>query len=105
MTKVVHNRAMIGNQPNQPEVRKSGRGGARPGGGRPKGSLDKGNAALREMILGALSAKGGQEYLEGIASSHPQAFVSLLGKVLPTTLDGQVSHTINWPVGVPKIES
>ena len=93
---------MTEKQPVQP---KAGRGGARPGGGRPKGSLDKGNAALREMILNALQGVGGQQYLEGVAQSHPQAFVSLLGKVLPTTLDGQVSHTINWPVGVPLIES
>jgi hypothetical protein len=69
----------------QPKV-SSGRGGARPGAGRPKGSLDKGNAALREMILNALAQAGGQEYLAGVAASSPAAFLSLLGKVLPTTL-------------------
>lgn len=74
-------------------------------GGRPKGSLNKNNQALRDMILGALHEQGGQKYLASVAQSHPQAFVALLGKVLPTTLEGQVSHTINWPVGVPLIES
>ena len=74
-------------------------------GGRPKGSLNKNNQALRDMILGALHAQGGQEYLARMAEEQPGPFMSLLGKVLPTTLDGQVSHTINWPVGVPRIES
>jgi len=74
-------------------------------GGRPKGSLNKNNQALRDMILGALNEQGGQKYLASVAQSHPQAFVALLGKVLPTTLDGNVGLTINWPVGVPGIES
>jgi hypothetical protein len=74
-------------------------------GGRPKGALNKNNQALREMILGALQAQGGQQYLARMAEEQPGPFMSLLGKVLPTTLEGQVSHTINWPVGIPKIES
>lgn len=68
----------------------NGRGGKRAGAGRPSGALDKGNAALREMILGALSGIGGQGYLERVAESHPAAFMSLLGRVLPTTLDGEI---------------
>ena len=42
------------------------------------------------MILGALSGIGGQGYLERVAESHPAAFMSLLGRVLPTTLDGEI---------------
>ena len=74
-------------------------------GGRPKGSLNKNNQALREMILGALHEQGGQKYLARMALEQPGPFMSLLGKVLPTTLDGNVGLTINWPVGVPSIES
>lgn len=68
------------------QLQPSGVGGARPGAGRPRGSLDKGNAKLREMILGALDQAGGQEYLANMAQTSPAAFMSLLGKVLPTTL-------------------
>ena len=84
----------------------SGRGGRRNGAGRPKGSLDKGNAALRELILGALSGVGGEDYLMRVAESHPAAFMSLLGRVLPTTLEGDVSAKlqITWPVSPPQIE-
>jgi hypothetical protein len=64
------------------------RGGKREGAGRPNGSLDKNNKQLREMILEALDKKGGVTFLVDIAGSHPQAFVSLLGRVLPTQLAG-----------------
>ncbi len=74
----------------------SGRGGARPGSGRPKNSLDKGNAALREMILMALDQAGGVDYLHRQAEESPNAFLSLIGKVLPTTLAGDALN----PVGI-----
>jgi hypothetical protein len=44
--------------------------------------------ALKDMILGALSDAGGQVYLEKQAHENPVAFMSLIGKVLPTTLAG-----------------
>ena len=71
------------------ESKKSnGRGGARPGAGRPKGSLDKGNAAIREMIVDALNGVGGVTYLQSVAQSHPGPFLSLIGKVLPMQIEG-----------------
>lgn len=74
------------------ESKKSnGRGGSRPGAGRPKGSLDKGNAALRELILGSLDDVGGRAYLASVAASHPPAYLSLIGKVLPTTIEADVT--------------
>lgn len=74
------------------ESKKSnGRGGPRPGSGRPKGSLDKGNAAIREMIVDALNGVGGVEYLQTVASSHPAAFLSLVGKVMPTQIEADVT--------------
>lgn len=66
----------------------NGRGGKRPGAGRPKGSLDKGNAAIREMIVEALHGVGGVSYLENLAHSTPTAFAALLGKVLPLQVTG-----------------
>lgn len=65
------------------QSKKSGKGGARPGAGRPKGSLDKGNATIRQMIVQALDGLGGVAYLEETAKSHPAAFLSLIGKVMP----------------------
>lgn len=40
------------------------------------------------MILEALDEAGGVEYLKAKAESHPQAFMALVGKVLPMTVQG-----------------
>jgi hypothetical protein len=76
----------------------SNRGGARQGSGRPKGSLDKGNAAIREMILEALEGAGGVSYLIDKAESHPQAFMGLIGKVLPLQVTGEEGKDIQISV-------
>lgn len=73
-----------------------GKGGARPGAGRPKGSLDKGNAAIRELIVKALDELGGAQYLVQTAQSHPAAFLSLLGKVMPLQLEGSDGGPIKF---------
>lgn len=75
------------------------RGGKREGAGRPKGSLDGNNKQLREMILAALDKKGGVTYLAEKAESHPQAFMSLLGRVLPLAVEGgdpDKPVTVTW---------
>lgn len=64
------------------------KGEKRPGQGRPKGSLDKGNALIREMVVTALHGVGGVAYLQKKAESHPQAFMALIGKVLPVQVEG-----------------
>lgn len=66
----------------------NGRGGKRTGAGRPKGAIDKGNALIRELIVETLDDLGGTTYLAGVARSHPAAFLSLLGKVMPVQLEG-----------------
>ena len=59
--------------------------------GRPKGSQNKTTVALKEAILAAGEAAGGKEglvgYLQRLAIENSSAFASLLGKVLPSTLD------------------
>lgn len=75
-----------------------GKGGHRLGAGRPKGSLDKGNALIREMIVEALEGAGGVQYLQDTAKSHPAAFLSLVGKVMPVQIAGEgggpVKHSL-----------
>ncbi|MBV8649697.1 hypothetical protein [Paludibacterium sp.] len=58
------------------------------GPGRPKGVPNKTTMALKEMILGALDKKGGMDYLVDQADKNPVAFMSLVGKVLPMTIQG-----------------
>jgi hypothetical protein len=59
--------------------------------GRKKGTPNKINAALKDMILGALSDAGGQAYLAGQAAANPNAFMALVGRVLP--LDTNLNHS------------
>ena len=59
-------------------------------GGRVKGTPNKTTAELRDAVLAALDGVGGVSYLEELARTHPAAFVTLLGRLLPTKLAGDV---------------
>lgn len=74
-------------------------GDGTPGPGRPKGSTNKTTKALKEMILEALHGSGGIDYLMEQARDNPNAFMTLVGKVLPLDVnnkhDGQVvAHVV-----------
>ena len=60
------------------------------GAGRPPGSLNKTTVALKQAILDALEAAGGEEgsvgYLKRLAIENSSAFAGLVAKVLPSTL-------------------
>ena len=66
----------------------------RAGMGRPKGSLNKTTSILRDAILrGAQNAGGGDlvAYLTKQAEDHPGSYLTLLGKVLPLNVQGEVN--------------
>lgn len=75
-------------------------------GGRTKGTPNKVNAELKDMILGALSDEGGREYLRVQAKENPTAFLSLVGKVLPMTVQGDAQNPLTFTIttGVPRAE-
>ena len=58
------------------------------------------------MILGALDAAGGQEFLTRQANENPGAFLTLLGKVLPTQIAGEGGGAVTFQVitGVPRAD-
>jgi hypothetical protein len=55
-------------------------------GGRKKGTPNKITRDLRDMILGAVANAGGCDYLTDQAKTNPRAFLTLLGKLLPTQI-------------------
>lgn len=59
------------------------------GKGRQKGVQNKMTAEVKQMILDALEQAGGVQYLAEKAESHPQAFMTLVGKVLPLQVTGE----------------
>lgn len=81
--------------------------GSKPGerrGGRQKGTPNKTTAILKDAVLGAFDAVGGQRYLETVARDDPKTFCTLLGKVLPTQITGDVNNPVALVVttGVPR---
>ena len=74
------------------EEKKIGTG--KPGPGRPKGSGDKISRGVKEMVIAALNGVGGQAYLEEQAVENPKAFLTLIGKVLPTTVAGDPDNPL-----------
>jgi hypothetical protein len=76
------------------------RGGARPGAGRPKGVQNQLTRDVKEMILSALEAKGGQDYLARQADDNPVAFMSLVGRILPLQVNADMKADVTLrPVG------
>ena len=61
-------------------------------GGSRKGKPNKVTAAVKDMILGALSDAGGQAYLARQAEANPAAFMTLVGKVLPLDVNANVNQ-------------
>lgn len=74
------------------------------GKGRVKGVPNKTTKALKEMILGALDQAGGEQYLLTQAKVNPGAFMSLIGKVLPTELKNADAggFVVHVTTGVPR---
>lgn len=81
-------------------------GGRRQNAGRKAGVPNKINADLKEMILGALQAAGGMDYLTEQALSNPTSFMALIGKVLPkdVSVDNKGNVTFKIITNVPEHE-
>lgn len=57
------------------------------GRGRKKGVPNKTTQEIKDMILGALDEVGGQSYFVAQSIENPNAFMSLVGKILPKQVD------------------
>lgn len=64
-------------------------------GGRQKGTTNKLTADVKAMVLEALDKAGGVSYLLTQAQSNPNAFLTLVGKVLPMTVAGDPSAPLH----------
>ncbi len=75
------------------------------GQGRKKGVPNKTTALLKDAILKAADEAGGKAGLVGYlltqATLNPGPFMALLGKVLPTVHDGEV--TLNYVALMPEV--
>lgn len=76
--------------------------GRKPGtpktGGRKKGTPNKMTGRLKEMILTALDTAGGVGYLVDQSEKNPTAFLTLVGKVLPMTVQGDPENPLHYTI-------
>ena len=70
--------------------------GRKPGtpktGGRKKGTSNKLTRSIKEAIEEAFEKAGGAEYLLRQSDENPQAFMSLLAKILPSQVQNQITN-------------
>jgi hypothetical protein len=66
-----------------------------PPGGSRKGKPNKATKELKDMISAALDELGGVKYLKEQGKKNPQAFMSLLGKILPKDIKADITGDIN----------
>src|SRR4051812_31345868 len=80
--------------------KKTGNNGARGsrGPGRPKGSPNKLTRTIKEAIELAFDELGGAKYLKKMANEQPAAFMNLLGKVLPTQVEANITTSPAYTV-------
>ena len=76
------------------------KGEKRPYQGRPKGVRNKLTEDVRQMILGALDAAGGQKYLQTQAKNNPTAFLALVGKIVPRDLNVDATVEVAGKVAI-----
>jgi hypothetical protein len=65
------------------------------GAGRKKGTPNKITREVREMILEAVERVGGVDYFVSAAKSHPQAFMTLVGRTVPAKVEGALQLDVN----------
>lgn len=68
------------------------------GKGRVKGIPNRVTKELKDMILGALEAKGGQRWLQDQMDANPSAYMTLLGKIIPLQVTGKDGAPLVQPV-------
>ena len=85
-------------------VNRSPVGSGKPGPGRPKGSPNKVTTAVREALLQSFHDLGGVEYLKQLARTEPKAYATLLGKCIPTAVEGSIQGglVLHVVTGVPR---
>lgn len=71
-------------------------------GGRAKGTPNKLTGDVRQMIVDALAAAGGVDYLQEQATKNPGAFLALVGRALPKEHHVQGGVSVTVITGVPQ---
>lgn len=68
------------------------------GRGRPKGAPNKNTQAIKEMLLASLDNVGGQAYFQQQAIENPNAYMALIGKIIPAEVKKEITGADGGPV-------
>ena len=79
---------------NDNTVNKLGESMGNRGKGRRKGSQNKNTQEIKSMILAALDNVGGVDYFVTQAKENPVAFMTLIGRILPKEIVGEVNGSV-----------
>ncbi len=74
-------------------------------GGRVKGTPNHTTTAVKDMVVNALNLVGGEKYLAKQAIENPTAFMSLVGRVIPTQVKAALTGGEGNPITVQHFES
>ena len=74
------------------------------GPGRPKGAANKITRDIRLAISQAFDKAGGVDYLVTQSRENPQAFMTLIGKIVPAEVKAQIEGNITVLTGVPRAD-
>ena len=85
--------------------RKPGSGGRRPGSGRKPGSPNKVTSTVKMMVIEALNKLGGVKFLVKQGKDNPTAMLTLLGKIIPTQVVGDMSYRYVARIPAPEGDS
>ena len=66
------------------------------GKGRPPGVPNKATKAIKDAITEAFEKAGGVDYLVTLAKDDPKTFCTLVGKVIPLQVEGQLDSAITF---------
>ena len=67
-------------------------------GGRQKGTPNKMTQTIRAALEEALNRAGGVEYLLRQSEENPQAFMTLLGKIIPQQVHNELTGANGGPI-------
>ncbi len=65
-------------------------------GGRAPGTPNGDTKAVRDLVRAALDKVGGLDYLAAQAKANPQAFLTLVGKIIPSELIGSLDVNVGF---------
>ena len=68
------------------------------GRGRPKGAPNKNTQAIKDMLLASLDNVGGQAYFQQQAIENPNAYMALIGKIIPAEVKKEITGADGGPV-------